>query len=173
MTPEEIKRKYQDMLNNEVFLSDPIGWMQDDSEFIVMTAVSGRSRRNEYGKVALCEVAKGVTPKMISERAKGMRFIWELHDHVRLSGRKGSHQVIANVRKRCAERNATAARLAVIGAYDFAVLKLLAEKYAWTPKTFAANPNNFRIHVTAYRERGLPVEEAAEFMNKIAGADLL
>ena len=47
------------MLNNEIFLSDPIGWMQDDSEFIVMTAVSGRSRRNEYGKVALCEVAKG------------------------------------------------------------------------------------------------------------------
>ena len=55
---------------------------------------------------------------MISERAKGMRFIWELHDHVRLSGRKGSHQIIANVRKRCAELNARAARLAVIGAYD-------------------------------------------------------
>jgi hypothetical protein len=85
--------------------------MKDDSEFIVMTAISGRSRRNEYGKVALCEVAKGVTPKMISRRARGMVFIWELHDHVRLSGHKGSHQIIANVRKRCAELNAEVKRL--------------------------------------------------------------
>jgi hypothetical protein len=40
MTPEEIKRKYQDLLNNEIFLADPISWMQNDSEFIVMTALS-------------------------------------------------------------------------------------------------------------------------------------
>jgi hypothetical protein len=85
--------------------------MKDDSEFIVMTAISGRSRRNEYGKVALCEVTKGVTPKMIGERARGMVFIWELHNHVRLSGRKGSHQIITNVRKRCAELNAKVAEL--------------------------------------------------------------
>ena len=42
--PDEIKGKYQDMLNNEIFLSDPIAWMQDDSEFIVMTAGHPDSR---------------------------------------------------------------------------------------------------------------------------------
>jgi hypothetical protein len=37
MTPEQIKRKYQDMLNNEILAGpDPISWMHDDSEFIVM-----------------------------------------------------------------------------------------------------------------------------------------
>jgi hypothetical protein len=107
----DIKRKYRDMLNNEILAGDPISWMKDDTEFVVMTAVSGRSRRNEYGKVALCEVTKGVTPKMIGERARGMVFIWELHNHVRLSGRKGSHQIITNVRKRCAELNAKVAEL--------------------------------------------------------------
>jgi hypothetical protein len=54
MTPEEIKRKYQDVLNNEIFLNDPIGWMQDDSEFVVMTAITGYLRRRYYAKVALC-----------------------------------------------------------------------------------------------------------------------
>ena len=38
MTPEVIKRKHQDLLNNEIFLADPIAGMQDNSEFIVMTA---------------------------------------------------------------------------------------------------------------------------------------
>ena len=114
MTPEEIKRKHQDMLNNEVFLSDPIAWMQDDSEFIVMTAVVGYSGHRCYAKVALCEVKKGVVPKMISERAKGMRFIWELRKGLRKRGRKyrtkNSYEItLARVTQRCAELNASAA----------------------------------------------------------------
>jgi hypothetical protein len=167
MTPEEIKRKYQDLLNNEIFLADPISWMQNDSEFIVMTAIVGYSRRRCYAKVALCEVKKGVVPKMISKRARGMVFIWELHNHLPKAWTKdGYENTLARVTKRCAELNAEVARLAVIGAYDSAVLKLLADKYAWTPKMSAANPNNFRIYVTAYREQGRPVEEAAEYMNR-------
>ena len=91
MTPEQIKQKYQDMLNNEILAGpDPISWMHDDSEFIVMTATVGYSGRRCYAKVALCEVKKGVVPKMISTRAKGMRFIWELHNHLRKGRNIGS-----------------------------------------------------------------------------------
>ncbi len=112
MTREEIKRKYQDMLNNEIFLSDPIAWMQDDSEFIVMTAITGYSRRRCYAKVALCQVKKGVVPKMISERAKGMVFIWELHNDLpKAWTRDGYENTLARVTTRCAELNAKVAEL--------------------------------------------------------------
>ena len=119
MTPAEIKRKYQDLLNNEIFLSDPVAWMQDDSEFIVMTAIVGYSHRRCYAKLALCEVQKGVFPKMISERAKGMVCIWELHSGLRkdrlqegyVDRRKNSYAIkLAEVTARCAELNARAAR---------------------------------------------------------------
>ena len=117
MTPEDIKRKYQDMLNNEIFLSDPISWMHDDSEFIVMTAIVGYSRRRCYAKVALCEVKKGVVPKMISTRAKGMRFILELHERLRVDkprwypAKRSYEATLAQVTQRCAELNAEVARL--------------------------------------------------------------
>jgi hypothetical protein len=92
--------------------------MKDDSEFIVMTAIVGYSGRRCYAKVALCEVKKGVVPKMISERAKGMRFIWQLHTHLR-KGRKywadmfdnSFEPIPAKVTQRCAELNAEVARL--------------------------------------------------------------
>jgi hypothetical protein len=119
MTPEQIKRRYQDLLNNEIFLNDPIAWMHDDSEFIVMTAVTSYKGHRCYAKVALCEVQKGVRPKMISERAKGMRFIWELRTHLRkgrthwVEGFDNSFEpTLAKVTtQRCAELNAEAARL--------------------------------------------------------------
>ena len=112
----DIKRKYLDMLNNEIFLSDPIGWMQDDSEFIVITACShsqsGSGYAGRHGKVALCEVKKGVIPKMISRRAKGMVFIWELHDHLYKGGPKSSYEItLASVTKRCVELNEKVAEL--------------------------------------------------------------
>ena len=117
MTPEQIKRKYQDLLNNEILAGpDPISWMHDDSEFIVMTAIVGYSGRRCYAKVALCEVKKGVAPKRISERAKGMRFIWELRKGLRKDGRKcrtkNSYEItLARVTERCAALNAEVARL--------------------------------------------------------------
>jgi hypothetical protein len=88
------------------------------STFIVMTAITGYSRRNCYGKVALCEVEAGVIPKMISKRARGMVRIWELHTHLR-KGRKywvdmfdnSFEPVLAKVTARCAELNAEVARL--------------------------------------------------------------
>ena len=105
------------MLNNEILAGpDPISWMHDDSEFIVMTAIVGYSGRRCYAKVALCEVKKGVVPKMISERAKGMRFIWELRKGLRKDGRKcktkNSYEItLARVTERCAALNAEVARL--------------------------------------------------------------
>lgn len=52
------------------------------TEFIVMTAAAHMpaTARGRYGKVAVCEVEKGVRPKMISERAKGMVRIVSLQD---------------------------------------------------------------------------------------------
>ena len=116
MTPEQIKRKYQDMFNNQILAGDPIAWMHDDSEFIVMTAssrpLSGFGGAGHYRKVALCEVKKGVVPKMISERAKGMRFIWELHDHLLKGWAKSDYETtLARVTERCAALNAEVARL--------------------------------------------------------------
>jgi hypothetical protein len=121
MTPDKIKRKYQDMLNNEVLAADPIAWMHDDSEFIVMTAashgVNGCGYAARYRKVARCEVQKGVTPKMISERANGMRFIWELHDHLYKGGSKSAYEImLTGVIERCARLNAKVARLNALHA---------------------------------------------------------
>jgi hypothetical protein len=123
MTPEEIKRKYQEMLNNEIFLADPIAWLNDDAEYIVMTAAShsrtGSGYAGRYGKVALCEVKTGVVPKMISERALGMYFIWELHDHLYIGGPKSAYErTLAKVTKRCAELNAEVARLNKLHSND-------------------------------------------------------
>lgn len=119
MTPDQIKRKHQDMLNNEIFLGDPIAWMQDDSEFIVKTAraSAGSGYHGRSRKVALCEVEKGVVPKMISERAKGMVFIWELHNHLRKGWSKdGYENTLAKVTARCARLNAELARLDALHA---------------------------------------------------------
>jgi hypothetical protein len=115
-TPEDIKRKYQDMLNNEIMLSDPIGWMKPDSEFIIMTACShsltGSGYAGRHGKVAICEVKAGVKPKMISERAKGMVRIIELHDHLYKGGPKSGYATtLEDAKRKCAELNARAARL--------------------------------------------------------------
>ena len=173
MTPDETKRKYQGMLSNEILLSDPIGWMHDDSEFIVMTAVSSYKRNGCYAKVALCEVMKGVVPKMVSERAKGMRFIWELHDHLhkrehKLWTNKNSYEnTLARVTQRCAELNAAVARL----DYKFAIMKVLRDRYVWTWTMLNAREKNIIMYAEASRERGLPVEEAAEYMNFMAGHD--
>jgi hypothetical protein len=80
--------------------------MQDDSEFIVMTAITGYPRRRCYANVALCEVKKGVVPKMISERAKGMVFIWELHNYLRKGWtRDGYENTLARVTTKAAELN--------------------------------------------------------------------
>ena len=97
---------------SSIFLNDPIAWMHDDSEFIVMTAVVSRKRRYDYRKVALCEVQKGIVPKMISERAKGMRFIWELHNDLREGWSKNGYEnTLARITQRCAALNAEVARL--------------------------------------------------------------
>jgi hypothetical protein len=116
VTPEQIKRKYAAMLNNEILAGDPIAWMQDGSEFIVMTAVTAYRGSRCYAKVALCEVKKGVIPKMISERARGMVFIWELHKGLRKNGckwrtRRSYETTLAQVTERCAWLNAKVARL--------------------------------------------------------------
>jgi hypothetical protein len=49
---------------------------------------------------------------MISERAKGLVFIWELHDHLyRFGPGTAYHITLAKVTARCAELNAECARL--------------------------------------------------------------
>jgi len=56
-----------------------------NTEFIVMSATAqmpASNRFGKYGKVALCEVEEGVTPKMISERARGMVRIVDLRDRL-------------------------------------------------------------------------------------------
>ena len=55
------------------------------TEYIIMTATAkmpASNRYGRYGKVALVEVEKGKTPKMISERARGMVRIVELRDRL-------------------------------------------------------------------------------------------
>jgi hypothetical protein len=125
MTPEQIKRRYREMLNNEIFLNDPIAWMSEGREFVVLTTVTSYKCCGAYGNVALCEVEKGVTPKMISQRAKGMRFIWELHTNLRKRDRppwrqsrqhKHYETILAEVTARCAELNAEVARLDALHA---------------------------------------------------------
>jgi hypothetical protein len=83
----------------------------------------GGGYHGRYWKVALCEVEQGVKPKMISERAKGMVFIWELHNHLR-KGRKywvdmfdnSFEPTLAKVTQRCAELNAEVGRLDALHA---------------------------------------------------------
>ena len=49
---------------------------------------------------------------MISERPKGMRFIWELHDRLYDANHRSKYKtVLAQVTKRCAELNAEVTRL--------------------------------------------------------------
>jgi hypothetical protein len=85
------------------------GWMQQGTEFIVMTAVArgpnGSGYGGRYAKVAICEVKIGVRPKMISSRARGMVFIWELHDHLYIGVRgSGNHQrFLVEAELKCAE----------------------------------------------------------------------
>jgi hypothetical protein len=66
MTPEQIKRQYQEMLNDEIFLNDPIAWMREDSEFIVMTAQS-----RTLGGAAAITVVIARSPCAKSPRASG------------------------------------------------------------------------------------------------------
>jgi hypothetical protein len=58
------------------------------TEFIVMTASAKMpsSVRAPYMKVAVVEVEKGVIPKMISERAKGVVRIVSLQDRLHARG---------------------------------------------------------------------------------------
>ncbi len=97
------------------------------TEFIVMTAKAQMpaSCRGRYGKVAVCEVEKGVWPKMISERAKGMVRIVSLRDKLH-AGQGGSGTAYAKA-KADAERLAAGLNLeaamkrqahVVIGASD-------------------------------------------------------
>ena len=69
--------------------------MQTDTEFIVMTAATKMpaSSWGRYAKVAVCEVEKGVIPKMISERAKGMVRIVHLYDRLHVGGVRSAFQL--------------------------------------------------------------------------------
>ena len=84
------------------------------TEFIVMTAaaVMPASCRGRYGKVAVCEVIKGVKPKMISERAKGMVRIVSLADklHAGQGGPKTAYALAkVDAERLCAGLNLEAA----------------------------------------------------------------
>ena len=74
------------------------------TEFIVMTAAAQMPAtcRGRYGKVAVCEVIKGIRPKMISERAKGMVRIVSLAD--KLHAGQGGPRTAYAIAKVDAER---------------------------------------------------------------------
>jgi hypothetical protein len=63
------------------------------TEFIVMTAAAAMpaSCRGRYGRVAVCEVDKGVWPKMISARAKGMVRIVSLREPLHIGGDRSAY----------------------------------------------------------------------------------
>jgi hypothetical protein len=65
------------------------------TEFIVMTASAQMpaSCKGRYGKVAVCEVAKGVWPKMISERARGMVRIVSLQQPLHMGGERSAFAI--------------------------------------------------------------------------------
>jgi hypothetical protein len=65
-----------------------MGETKVETEFIVMTASAKMpsSVRAPYKKVAVVEVEKGVVPKMISERAKGVVRIVHLADKLHARG---------------------------------------------------------------------------------------
>jgi hypothetical protein len=75
------------------------------TEFIVMTASAKMpsSCKGVYRKVAILEVLKGVTPKMISERARGVIRIVALNDRLH-AGRDGSRTTAYGKAKMDAER---------------------------------------------------------------------
>ena len=81
-----------------------------NTEFIVMSAsaqMPASNRFGRYGKVALCEVEKGVTPKMISQRARGMVRIVDLRDRLfwGTSSRCAFQKALAELKARAAELN--------------------------------------------------------------------
>ena len=96
------------------------------TRFIVMTAGARMPLCNwgRYGKVAVCEVEAGVTPKMISERALGMVRIVELHAPLYMAGSRSAfalaladakvtvHRLNTKAEKNAARRAARAARRA-------------------------------------------------------------
>lgn len=63
------------------------------TEFIVMTASAKMpsSCKGRYGKVAVCEVEKGVWPKMISDRAKGLVRIVSQRDRLHIGGSRSAY----------------------------------------------------------------------------------
>ena len=63
------------------------------TEFIVMTAAAAMpaSCRGRYGRVAVCEVEKGMWPKMISARARGMVRIVSLADKLHIGGDRSAY----------------------------------------------------------------------------------
>lgn len=84
------------------------------SEYIVMEASakvpSGwkwRGGPRGYRKIALVEVEKGVIPKMISERAKGVIRIVHVWDrlHEGATEKSAYHRCLAEARERAAELN--------------------------------------------------------------------
>ena len=81
------------------------------TEFVVMTAsaqMPASNRYGRYGKIALCEVEKGVTPKMISERARGMVRIVDLRDRLfwGSTSKCAFQKALAELTARAAELNA-------------------------------------------------------------------
>lgn len=66
-----------------------------DTRFIVMTAgcKMPSSCWGRYGRVAVCEVKTGITPKMISERALGMVRIVSLQDTLYMAGSRSAYQI--------------------------------------------------------------------------------
>ena len=75
------------------------------TEFIVMTASAKMpsSCRGRYGKVAVCEVEKGVWPKMISDRAKGMVRIVSLRDKLNIGGDRSAYGIAVTDAERLAK----------------------------------------------------------------------
>jgi hypothetical protein len=79
------------------------------TEFIVMTAATRMpgSCKGRYRKVAIVEVERGVQPKMISERARGVVRIVELHDKLHAEGGSGTAyaRALAQAQATCAQMN--------------------------------------------------------------------
>ena len=74
------------------------------TEFIVKTATLHMP--HHYGKVAICEVEKGVNPKMISPRAKGMVRIVEAWGPLQMKGERSAFALaLDEARRTCAVLN--------------------------------------------------------------------
>jgi hypothetical protein len=74
------------------------------TEFIVMTAAAAMpaSCRGRYGKVAVLEVEKGVWPKMISERARGVVRIVSIRQPLHIGGSRSAYALALNDAERLA-----------------------------------------------------------------------